>query len=48
MWKTVKAIFEVPELRKKVLFILGILVIYRVAANIPLPRSGCLCSETAF
>lgn len=29
--------FSVPELRKKILFILGVLVIYRFAANIPLP-----------
>jgi preprotein translocase subunit SecY len=30
-------IFRTPDLRKKVLFILGLLVIYRVIANIPLP-----------
>lgn len=30
-------IFGTPELRKKVLFILGVLVVYRFAANIPLP-----------
>ncbi len=30
-------IFRVPELRKKILFILGVLVVYRFAANIPLP-----------
>lgn len=30
-------IFKVRELRNKILFILGILVVFRVAANIPLP-----------
>lgn len=30
-------IFKVRELRNKILFILGILVIFRIAANIPLP-----------
>lgn len=30
-------IFSVPELRNKVLFIIAILVLYRFAANIPLP-----------
>lgn len=30
-------VFRVPELRKKILFILGVLVVYRFAANIPLP-----------
>lgn len=30
-------IFRVPELRNKILFILGILVVFRLAANIPLP-----------
>jgi preprotein translocase subunit SecY len=37
MWKTLQAIFEVPALRNKILFILGLLVVYRFAANIPLP-----------
>lgn len=30
-------IFRTPDLRKKILFIVGLLVIYRLAANIPLP-----------
>ena len=30
-------IFKVRELRNKILFILGILVIFRIAANVPVP-----------
>ena len=30
-------IFRIPELRNKILFILGILVVFRLAGNIPLP-----------
>lgn len=37
MWKTLHALIFVPTLRNKVLFILAMLVVYRVAANIPLP-----------
>ncbi len=32
-----KNIFSVPDLRKKILFILAMLVVFRLAANIPLP-----------
>ncbi len=32
-----KNIFSIPDLRKKILFILFVLVIFRLAANIPLP-----------
>lgn len=35
--KKIALIFATPELRNKILFILGVLVIYRFAANIPLP-----------
>ncbi len=37
MQKILEAIWGVKELRKKILFILGILVAYRVLANVPLP-----------
>lgn len=37
MKDTFAQIFRVPELRNKILFIIGILVAYRFAANIPLP-----------
>jgi len=29
--------FKLPDLRKKLLFTLGILIVYRLAANIPVP-----------
>lgn len=37
MVKKIARIFKVKELRGKILFILALLVIYRLAANIPLP-----------
>lgn len=37
MLEKITQIFKVKELRNKILFILGILVVFRVAANIPLP-----------
>lgn len=37
MLDKITQIFKVKELRNKILFILGILVVFRIAANIPLP-----------
>lgn len=37
MLDKINQIFKVRELRDKILFILGVLVVFRVAANIPLP-----------
>ncbi len=37
MFRKLALLFIIPDLRKKVLFILGILVIFRVAAAIPVP-----------
>ncbi len=37
MLEKITQIFKLPELRNKILFILGILIVFRVAANIPLP-----------
>jgi preprotein translocase subunit SecY len=37
MIEKITQIFKVKELRNKILFILGILVVFRLAANIPLP-----------
>ncbi len=38
MWyQKVLQIFKVRELRNKILFVLGILVVFRIAANIPVP-----------
>lgn len=37
MYEKLVQIFRMKELRNKILFIVGILVVYRIAANIPLP-----------
>jgi len=37
MIEKIRQIFHVPQLRNKILFILGILIVYRFAANVPLP-----------
>lgn len=37
MFEKITQIFKIKELRNKILFILGILIVFRVAANIPLP-----------
>lgn len=37
MLEKVKQIFKIKELRNKIFFILAILVIYRLAANVPIP-----------
>ena len=38
MWyQKVIQIFKIPELRKKILFVLGVFAIFRVMANIPMP-----------
>jgi preprotein translocase subunit SecY len=37
MWKKIRVIFTIPELRKKILFTLGLLAVYRVGWQIPLP-----------
>lgn len=37
MFEKIKQIFKIKELRNKIFFILALLVIFRIAANIPLP-----------
>ena len=37
MFKTLKNAWKIPELKKKLLFTLLIIVLYRVGANIPVP-----------
>ena len=37
MYEALRNIWVVKELREKILFIMGLLVVYRLAANIPLP-----------
>ncbi len=36
-WNKIKLLFKVKDLRKKILFVLGVLVVFRIAANIPVP-----------
>lgn len=36
-WKKILQVWRIPELRKKLLMVLGLLVVFRVAAVIPLP-----------
>ncbi len=37
MFEKILKIFKVPELRKKILFVLGIFAVFRLMANIPMP-----------
>ncbi|MFH1111555.1 MAG: preprotein translocase subunit SecY [Patescibacteria group bacterium] len=37
MWSKLVQIWKTPDLRNKILFVLGMLVIFRVAAHIPIP-----------
>ena len=37
MWEKLRVIFTIPELRRKILFTLGLLLVYRVGWQIPLP-----------
>ena len=50
MFKTLKNAWRVPELKKKLLFTLLIVVLYRLGANIPVPyvSSGLLSSGDLF
>lgn len=48
MRKTFLNIFRIAELRNKILFILGLLVVYRIFANIPLPGVDVLALRRLF
>ncbi|MDO8565974.1 MAG: preprotein translocase subunit SecY [Candidatus Moranbacteria bacterium] len=48
MRETFLNIFRITELRNKILFILGLLVVYRIAANIPLPGVDVLALKRLF
>lgn len=39
MWERLRSVWTVPDLRNKILFTLGILLVFRVLANIPVPLS---------
>jgi preprotein translocase subunit SecY len=48
MYEALQNIFRVSELRNKILFIFGILVVYRVIANIPLPGVDVMALKRLF
>ncbi len=48
MWQTLMKVFQVPNLRNKIFFILALLVVYRIAANIPLPGVDVLALKRLF
>jgi preprotein translocase subunit SecY len=48
MRETFLNIFRIKDLRNKILFILGLLVVYRIAANIPLPGVDVLALKRLF
>ena len=37
MFKSIRTVFKVPELRGKILFTIGMLVLYRLGSYIPAP-----------
>lgn len=37
MWQKLSLVWKIPEVRNKILFVLGLLFIFRVAAHIPVP-----------
>ncbi len=37
MWQKIIQIFKVPELRNKILFVLGVFVVFRLFASVPIP-----------
>ena len=37
MWERLRSIWTVPDLRNKILFTLGMLLIFRILAHIPIP-----------
>ncbi|MEE8106136.1 MAG: preprotein translocase subunit SecY, partial [Planctomycetota bacterium] len=37
MFQAVQNLFQIPELRKRILFTFGLLILYRIGWNIPIP-----------
>ena len=40
MWERLRSIWTVPDLRNKILFTLGILLVFRVLSHIPIPLTA--------
>ena len=43
MFEKIANIFRIPDLRKRVLFTLGLLAVYRLGAHIPTPGINTSC-----
>ncbi len=37
MMKSIQSVFKIPELKKRILFTLGILIVYRIGGHVPVP-----------
>ena len=37
MWTRLRSVWTIPDLRKKILFTIGMLLIFRVVASVPVP-----------
>jgi len=48
MVQIIRSIFAIPELRKRILFTFGLLVVYRVGAHIPTPGIDLLALDAFF
>lgn len=48
MWDKVEKIWKARDLRNKILFVLGLLVIYRLAAHIPIPGVNLAALQSLF
>ena len=46
MFKTLRNAFSLPELRKKILYVIFIIVLYRIGAAIPIPYSNASMMDT--
>ena len=49
MWyKKILQVFKIPDLRKKILFVFGVFIVFRIMANIPIPGIDLLRLREAF
>src|SRR5262245_767803 len=48
MWDKIKLVWKIKEVRQKILYVLGLLVVFRVAATIPIPGVDLVALKTFF
>lgn len=48
MWEKIRVMFTIPELRQKILLTMGLLAIYRIGFQIPLPIVDVAAMKSAF